>query len=56
MKLIKEIQAHDNYVIDVLFSPNKQIMISSGMDAKIKLWSTNSWKLINTLEECIYLI
>ena len=43
--------AHDNYVIDTLFSPDSQILVSSGMDGLIKLWTAPDWTLAGTLED-----
>jgi len=48
-ELVTTFQGHDNYVIDVLFSPDGTTLISSGMDAKIKIWVIKSWILLKTL-------
>ena len=43
-------QAHDSYVIDVLFTPDGKTLISGGMDSLIKLWSVPDWSPISTWE------
>lgn len=44
------IQAHDHYVIGTLFSRKHQILITSGMDKRIKLWSVPGWQLIKSID------
>ena len=35
--------AHERTVFSLLFSPNGDMLISGGMDAKLKSWSTTTW-------------
>ena len=42
-------QAHDHYVIGTYFARQLPILITSGMDKLIKLWSVPDWRLIKTI-------
>lgn len=42
--------AHDSYVLDLLFTPDSQTLVSAGMDNLVKLWSLPDWALARTLE------
>ncbi len=44
------IQAHDHYVIGTLFARKHQVLITSGMDKRIKFWSVPEWQLLKTIE------
>lgn len=44
------IQAHDHYVLGTCFAFSHPILITSGMDKRIKLWSVPDWQLIKTIE------
>ncbi len=43
-------EAHENYVLDVLFTSDGETLISSGMDNLIKLWSVPDWQLKGVFE------
>lgn len=40
--------ADKGYVQSILFSPNNKLIVTSGSDKNFKLWSKQSWKLIQT--------
>ncbi len=42
-------EAHNSYVLRLLFSRDSQILISSGMGKRAKLWSAPDWELRNTI-------
>lgn len=42
-------EAHDNYVLDLKFTPDSSTLISCGMDALIRLWSAPGWRHETTL-------
>lgn len=42
-------EAHDSYVLRLLFSGDSQILISSGMDKRTRLWSASTWEMKDTL-------
>ncbi len=44
------IHAHDHYVIGTCFASKHPILVTSGMDKQIKLWSVPDWELIRTFE------
>lgn len=44
------IHAHDHYVIGTLFARKHQVLLTSGMDKRIKLWSVPEWQLLKTIE------
>ena len=44
------LEAHSNYVLGLLFSPDGRFLVSAGMDKVIKLWSVPDWALIRTFE------
>ena len=50
MDEIAVIEAHANYALGLVFTPDSGTLISSGMDAAIKLWSVADWGLVRTLE------
>lgn len=49
LKPYSTFEAHANYVIGLVFSPDNKILISSGMDNLIKYWSVPNWKLLNII-------
>ncbi|HEY46483.1 MAG TPA: hypothetical protein G4O14_06845, partial [Anaerolineae bacterium] len=46
MKEATVILAHENHVMDVLFTSDSKTLLSAGMDNTIKLWSVPSWQEI----------
>jgi len=42
--------AHEHYVLSLVFSADSQILVSSGMDGSIKLWSVDVWQHLRTFE------
>lgn len=44
------IHAHDHYVIGTLFARKHQVLLTSGMDKRIKFWSVPGWQLLKTIE------
>ena len=42
--------AHEHYVLSLVFSADSQILVSSGMDGSIKLWSVDAWQHLGTFE------
>ena len=42
-------EAHDSYVLSLLWTRDRRTLVSSGMDNVIKIWSTADWSLGNTL-------
>jgi WD40 repeat protein len=43
-------EAHASYVLGLGFAPDKQALISAGMDNVVKVWSVPDWELVKTLE------
>ncbi len=43
-------EAHDSYVLGLIFTADSQTLISCSMDNVVKLWSVNDWKLVRTLK------
>jgi WD40 repeat protein len=43
-------EAHDSYVLGLIFTADSQTLISCGMDNVVKLWNVDDWKLVSTLE------
>ncbi len=50
MKEASVFVAHDSYVLDLVFTPDSQTLVSAGMDNLVKLWSLPDWALAHTLE------
>lgn len=50
MKSIAEFHSHDNYVLGILFSPDGSLLVSSGMDKRIMLWSVADWQLSRSFQ------
>lgn len=50
MRKIAEFQAHDNYVIRVLFTRDGGTLVTAGMDNLIRLWSLSGWRLVRAFE------
>lgn len=50
MKQVAVFEAHDSYVLGLLFTPDSQRLVSAGMDNLVKLWSVPDWALSRTLE------
>ena len=50
-ELVTTIEAHDSYVLGLLFTPDSKTLISSGMDSQIKLWAVPDWRLVRTLTD-----
>ncbi len=46
---LQELQVAAGLVYSVRFSPDGQILASSGVDRRIRLWNTNTGKIISTL-------
>ena len=42
--------AHEHYVLSLVFAADSQTLVSSGMDGSIKLWSVDPWQQVGTLE------
>ena len=42
--------AHTSYVLGLVFSPDSDTLVSSGMDRVVRLWSAADWQLLRTLE------
>ncbi len=47
---LSSFNSHGGYVYCVKFSPDGQILASGGADRRIRLWNTNTGKIIYTLE------
>ncbi len=43
-------KAHSSYVLDVAFTNDSKILVSSDTDNLIKLWSAPDWQLLSTFE------
>ena len=43
-------EAHESYILGLLFTGDSQTLVSSGMDNMVKLWSASDWKLVRTFE------
>jgi WD40 repeat protein len=43
-------EAHASYVLDLLFTPDGNTLVTSGMDNIVKLWSVPEWAPLRTLE------
>ena len=42
-------EAHQHYVLSLVFSPDSQMLASSGVDGGIKIWSAGSWQHLGTI-------
>eukprot|EP01126_Amoeba_proteus_P065770 TRINITY_DN9406_c0_g3_i3.p1 TRINITY_DN9406_c0_g3~~TRINITY_DN9406_c0_g3_i3.p1 ORF type:complete len:248 (-),score=66.00 TRINITY_DN9406_c0_g3_i3:163-906(-) len=51
VEMEREFQAHDDYVLKCLFSPNGRLLATTSADSQVSLWDTSTWKLHSTLEE-----
>lgn len=49
LELINEIQAHDDYLLKCVVSPDLNSIATTSADKTIKLWSTVTWELERTL-------
>lgn len=49
LELSKEIQAHDEYLLKCIVSPDCKTIATTSADKTIKLWSTESWEVVKTL-------
>jgi WD40 repeat protein len=47
---VHEFDAHQSYVIDLLFSGDSKNLVTAGMDNVIKVWSTETWKPLKEVE------
>lgn len=45
MKTPEELRLHTSYVMDVLFTPDNQFLVSAGMDNIINIFNMSTWKL-----------
>ncbi|MFN2190235.1 MAG: WD40 repeat domain-containing protein [Candidatus Promineifilaceae bacterium] len=45
-----EFEAHDSYVLGLKFTADGETLVSCGMDNVVKLWDTDSWRYIKSLE------
>jgi len=50
MKIVTEFLSHDNYVLGVLFSRDGGLLVSSGMDKRVMLWSVPDWQLSHSFQ------
>lgn len=48
-KCLHTIQGHSSWVMSVAISPNKQILVSGGLDDKIKIWNLQTGELLHAL-------
>ena len=49
-ELKKRIQAHDDVILSVAYSTNTTLAASGCADRSIKIWNTNSWKVLFHLQ------
>jgi G protein beta subunit-like protein len=49
LELIQEFQAHDDYLLKCVISPDVNTIATSSADKSIKLWNTSTWELERTL-------
>lgn len=45
-----EFPAHSSYVLGLTFTGDSQILVSTGMDNVVKLWSVPDWRLVRTFQ------
>lgn len=50
-KRIKEWQAHDGAINDMLFSSDQKYLVSAGADSKTVVWSWSASKLVYNLND-----
>ena len=43
-------EAHENYVLGLLFTSDSRMLVSSGKDEAVKLWSTTDWSHIQSFD------
>jgi WD40 repeat protein len=43
-------EAHDSYVLGLLFTADSQTLVSAGMDNIVRLWSVRDWARVRTIE------
>jgi len=51
LNLSHEFQAHDNYLLKCVVSPDVNMLATTSADKTIKLWNTVTWELKRTLEQ-----
>ena len=49
MNRVTVFEAHDSYVLSLLWTRDAQTLVSSGMDNVIKLWFAANWSPATTL-------
>eukprot|EP01038_Epipyxis_sp_PR26KG_P012793 gene12793-17151_t len=49
LELVKEFQAHDEYLLKCLISPDVNTIATTSADKLIKLWNTRTWEVEKTL-------
>lgn len=49
MEALTAFDAHEPYVLSLVFSADSQTLVSSGMDGSIKLWSVDAWEHVGTV-------
>ena len=50
MNTVAEFLSHDNYVLGLLFNRDGSLLVSSGMDKRVMLWSTEDWQLKHSFQ------
>ncbi len=51
LELIHELNAHDDYLLKCVISPDAKMIATTSADKTIKLWNTASWELERTLQQ-----
>lgn len=49
LDLVKDIQAHDDYLLKCLISPDLKSIATTSADKTIKIWNTSTWELDRTM-------
>lgn len=51
LQLVKEFQAHNDYLLKCIISPDVNTIATTSADKTIKLWNTTTWELGKTLTQ-----
>lgn len=51
IQFVKEFQAHDDYILKCVISPDMASMATTSADKTVKLWNTVTWELDKTLAQ-----
>lgn len=50
MQQVGRFEAHESYVLGLIYAQGGESLVSSGMDNRVNIWNANDWSLIRSLE------